>query len=102
VTRDVVFRPQAETELIALYEYIAGKAGPDVAGNYVGRLEAACMALADFPERGTPRNDILPGLRTTSFERRVTIAYHVLATRVEIVSIAYAGRDFESALRRDK
>jgi hypothetical protein len=32
----------------------------------------------------------------------VTIAYRVRKARVEIVTIAYAGRDFESDLRGDE
>jgi toxin ParE1/3/4 len=60
------------------------------------------MDLATFPERGTRRDDILPGLRTIGFERRVTIAFRVLKARVEIVTIAYGGRDFERELRRQK
>ncbi len=95
----VYFRPQAEHDLFALYDYIAGKAGSPVAGDYIDRIEAACMALATFPERGTRRDDILPGLRTIGFERRATIAFRVLKTRVEIVTIAYGGRAFESGLR---
>ena len=56
------------------------------------------MALATFPKRGRRRDDILPGLRTIGFERRVTIAFRVLKTQVEIVTIAYAGRNFEDEL----
>ncbi len=41
---------------------------------------------------------LLPGLRTVGFERRVTIAFRVLKTEVEIVTIAYAGRHFEDDL----
>ena len=95
----VYFRPQAEAELIALYEYISNQAGVIVAGGYIDRIEAACLALSSFPKRGTQRDDILPGLRTIGFERRVTIAFRVLKTGVEIVTIAYGGRDFESTLR---
>ena len=72
-----------------------------MAGRYIDRIEAACLALADFPERGMRRDDILPGLRTVGFERRATIAFRVLRSRVEIVTIAYGGRDFERALRDD-
>ena len=60
------------------------------------------MSLAHVPERGTKRDDILPGLCTFGFERSTAIAYRVLKTRVEIVTIAYGGRDFESALRKGK
>lgn len=102
MTHDVYFRPRAEADLIALYEYIAAEAGAVVAGNYLDRIEAACMALATFPERGTRRDDIMPGLRTVGFERRATIAFRVVRRRVEIVTIAYGGRDFEHALRRSR
>ncbi|MDA9498953.1 plasmid stabilization protein [Bradyrhizobium sp. CCBAU 11357] len=66
-----------------------------MAGGYIDRIEKACMALATFPKRGTGRDDLLPGLRTVGFERRVTIAFRVLKSEVEIVTIAYAGRHFE-------
>jgi toxin ParE1/3/4 len=66
------------------------------------RIYAACTALAEFPERGRNRDDILPGLRTITMERRVTIAYRVRKTRVEIVTIAYAGGDFVAELRKRK
>jgi toxin ParE1/3/4 len=101
VALKVYFRRRAESDLSGLYEYIAGKSGVIVAGNYIDRIEAACLALATFPERGTRRDDILPGLRTVGFERRVTIAFRVLKTRVEIVTIAYGGRNFERVLRDD-
>lgn len=98
----VYFRAQAEADLFALYDYIASTAGATIAGNYIDRIEAACLALASFPERGTRRDDILPGLRTIGFERRATIAFRVLKARVEIVTIAYGGRDFASGLRESK
>jgi toxin ParE1/3/4 len=102
VAHKVVFRPAAEADLFALYRYIAGESGTVRAGNYVSRIEAACMALATFPRRGTRRSDIAPGLRTIGFERRVTIAFRVLDDVVEIVAVAYAGRDFASDLQQDK
>jgi toxin ParE1/3/4 len=98
----VFFHPRAEADLMALYRYIAETSGLDIAGNYIDHIEAACVGLATFPNRGVRRDDLAPGLRTIAFERRVTIAYRVLKTRVEIVTIAYAGRDFETDLRGDQ
>ncbi|RAU21975.1 type II toxin-antitoxin system RelE/ParE family toxin [Paramagnetospirillum kuznetsovii] len=92
----IVFRPQAEADLFALYRYIAEASGRGRAGEYISRVEKACMELALFPERGTRRDDIAAGLRTIGFERRATIAFRVLDQVVEIVAIAYAGREFES------
>lgn len=97
----VVFRTRAEADFLALYRYIAEISGPIAAGNYIDRIEAACLSLTNFPNRGVKRDDILSGLRTLTLERRLTIAYRVLRTEVEIVTIAYAGREFESDLRDD-
>jgi toxin ParE1/3/4 len=102
VAREVVLLDEASRDLVELAVYIANQSGETVAGRYLDRLYAACMALAHFPERGTKRDDIAPGLRTVGFERRATIAFRVLKTRVEIITIAYAGRDFERELRMRK
>jgi len=95
----IVFRPRAEADLFALYDYIAGNAGRAVAGTYIDRIEAACLALETFPRRGTRRDDIRKGLRTMGFERRATIVFQVLKTEVVIVRILFGGRDYARALR---
>lgn len=63
------------------------------AHGYTDRIIATCRNLATFPERGTRRDDLRPGLRTTTFRRRVTIAYHITATQVVIDRILYGGRN---------
>ncbi|MFI5011125.1 MAG: type II toxin-antitoxin system RelE/ParE family toxin [Hyphomicrobiales bacterium] len=91
------FRPLAEADPIGLYRYIAEEAGHEVAGAYIDRIEAACMALETFPERGARRDDIRPGLRTMGFERRATIVFQVKKAEVVIVRIFYGGQDYERA-----
>lgn len=95
----VSFRPRAEQDLFDLYQYISEKSGLSVAGGYIERIEAACLALATFPERGTKRDDIRPGLRTIGFERRATIAFRVDKAEVVIIRVFYGGQDFERKLR---
>jgi toxin ParE1/3/4 len=95
----VEFLRRAEDDLFGLYEIIAAQAGPDIAGHYVERIEAACLALETSPMRGTRRDDISPGLRTMGFERRATIVFRVRGSRATIVRIFYGGRDFERLLR---
>jgi toxin ParE1/3/4 len=97
---EVSFRPRAEADLFGLYQYIAEAAGTAVAGGYIARIEAACLALATFPERGTRRDDLRPGLRTIGFERRATIAFQVKQDEVVIIRIFYGGQDYERAFRR--
>ena len=97
---EISFRPLAEADLLRLYDYIAEASGPAVAGGYIDRLEAACLAPESFPERGTRRDDIRPGLRIIGFERRATIVFQVLESEVLIVRIFYGGHDYQAALRR--
>ena len=59
------------------------------------------MGLADFPERGTKRDDLRPGIRIVGFERRILIAFTVLTETVEISQILYGGRDMTKALRSE-
>jgi toxin ParE1/3/4 len=95
---EVRFRPLAEADLFALYDYIAQQAGNTVAGAYIDRVEAACLALETFPERGTRRDDIRPGIRTMGFERRATIVFRVIENGVVIIRIFYGGQNYERRL----
>jgi toxin ParE1/3/4 len=95
VTHNIDFRPGARADLFDLYQYIEMEAGLDRAGDYIARIENARMRLCDFPSRGTPRNDIGPGVRTIAFERHVLIVFRILDNVVEILRLLYAGRDFK-------
>ena len=95
----VIFTPLAERQIDDLHEYIAIHASESRADSYVGRIVAFCSGLGTFPLRGQQRDDLLPGLRTTGFERRVTIAFVVTSDTVLIEGIFYGGQDFEAAFR---
>lgn len=94
----VRFREAAETDLFNLYRYMSEESGRARAGAYIDRIEAACLRLGDFPERGTRRDHLRPGLRTLGFERRVTIVFRIVRDEVEIGRILYGGRDLEALL----
>jgi toxin ParE1/3/4 len=96
VTYRVVFAPEAENDLLQLYLYIAEHSGDVRALAYVERQERYCQGFADFPERGTSRDDLFPGLRVVGFERRVSIAFHVTTDTVTFDRILYGGRDLNS------
>jgi toxin ParE1/3/4 len=102
VAHKFVCRAAAVVDLTALYDYIASESSSEIAIGYIRRIQEACMGLATFPERGRRHDDIWPGLRVIGFERRVSIAFRVLKTRVEIVTIDYGGWHFERELRKGK
>jgi toxin ParE1/3/4 len=101
VTREAVFAPEAFEDLRKLYDDIALDAGAGRAQSYTERIVAHCLDLVTFPERGTRRDDLRPGLRTTTYRGRVTIAFHITATAVIIDRILYGGRDLPAIFEDD-
>lgn len=68
----------AGSHLDALYFYIAENGGEKSADAFVGGIQHFCMSLADFPHRGTRRDQpSVPGLHTVGYKRRATIAFTV-------------------------
>ena len=97
----VVFTPEAQEQLAALYLYIAVAASPTIAEHYVSAVITYCESLQTFPHRGTRRDDIRPGLRITNYKKRVAIAFNVDAEQVSILGVFYGGQDYESVLQSD-
>lgn len=97
MTRRIVFAPEANDQLLAIYRHIAREASPDAAERFTGDIVDYCAAFETFPERGARRDDLRPGLRTVGFRRRVTIAFTVQNEIVTILGVFYGGQDFEAA-----
>lgn len=100
VAIEVVFAPEARDDIVELYDFIAAQSNSERARGFTQRIVAYCQGFGTFPEHGTRRDDLRPGLRIIGYRRRVTIAFHVSAERVVIDRILYAGRNVEATLRR--
>ena len=92
--RPVVWHPRARADLLALYDWIADRADPDTAFAWTSGIESHATKLATFPERGTPRNDLVPDLRTVVYRGRTVIAYRVSETEVEVLRLVHAGQNW--------
>jgi toxin ParE1/3/4 len=93
----VVFSPQAEAQLLALFSQIALAASPEIAASYTDAIVVQCESLNTFPMRGTRRDDLYLGLRVIGFRRRVSIAFGVADGLVTIAGIFYGGQSLEDA-----
>lgn len=58
IGRRVAFSPEARADLIALYDWIAEAASPEIAFSYIERLEAYLDGFDVASERGTRRDDV--------------------------------------------
>jgi toxin ParE1/3/4 len=100
VARNVSFSPEAQADLSSLYDHIAEHSGAGRALAYIERIEQWCLGLANFPERGTRRDDLKPGLRIVGYEKRLVAAFTVMDDAVVILRILYGGRDLRRHLSK--
>ena len=97
----VVLTPRAEGQLDRLHRYIRTVAANDGPTDTlpVSSISAPDLRRSHYGDR--LRNDLLEGLRTIGFERRVTIAFIFTADAVLIEGVFYGGQDFEAVFLGD-
>ncbi len=98
----VVFHPAAESELESLYDHIEERASPSIAWNFIAGIRDQCLGLSTFPQRGTERSEIVPGLRIIGYRRVVSIAFAVEGRQVLILGVFYGGRDITLELLEER
>lgn len=91
----LVFTPEANSQLLRLYKYVADRASPTDAERFVSSLVTACEKTCNFPHRGSPRNDIRPGMHLSHYKKRTVIVYHVddIEAIVSIIGIYHGGQN---------
>jgi toxin ParE1/3/4 len=99
----VVFAPEAQEQLLALYQFIAEQGAPLTAERYTSAIVDYCEAMSTFPKRGTQRDDIRPGLRVTNYQGAAIIAFAVddATTTVSIIGMFYGGQNFEILVQEE-
>jgi len=97
-TFGIRFAPEALEQLDSLEQYIAEAASSTVAAGYIDAIVSYCESLQSFPNRGTQRDDIQPGLRTTNYRGRTVIAFDVEGDQPTILGVVYGGQDYETVL----
>ncbi len=71
-------------------------------GIFVVGIRDHCLGFSTFPQRGTERVEIVPGLRIVGCRRAVNIAFAVEAEHVLFLGIFYAGRNITPELLEDR
>jgi toxin ParE1/3/4 len=80
-------------------DYIARQSGLDQADRFLNKLDAKFVKIAQFPNLGRQRDEILPGLRSLPMDNYL-ILYMVMGQDVEIFRVVSGYRDL-SALFTD-
>ena len=95
----VIFTPEAEQQLTDLYQYIANATSPNSAARYIDAIITYCEGLCSFPQRGTQRDDVRPGLRVTHYKKRTVIAFTADAGVISIIGVFYGGQNYDAILQ---
>ena len=102
VTHQLFIPERAEADLDAIYRHIAGASGQTRAGTIVDSILKQCRGLDLFPRRGTPRDDLFPGLRGIAHRDRASVALTVEGSLVTIEAVAWRGRDLAAGSSRNR
>lgn len=94
-----LFSPEALTQLNELENYLLEHASAGVAEAYLDRLLDFCDRIALDPVAGHNRHDLLPGLRTRTFEKSRVLCFLVLDEDVHIIAIFGTRQSWEERVR---
>jgi toxin ParE1/3/4 len=90
----VLKRPLAEADLDDIWWYIA-QDNPDAADRLLDKIEEQCQALAQFPNMGINRDELMPTLRSFPIGNYL-LFYLPTDDGVEIVRVLSGMRDIDA------
>lgn len=91
----IVWSPEAEQDLLDIWNYWAREAALEVADNLLRAIDKACVTLQQWPNSGRKRDELLPDLRSVAVPPNV-IFYRVGRDAVEILRVLDGRRDIET------
>ncbi len=98
---EVVLSESAERDIEDICRYIAAASGIANAERVFGGIEAVCLQLSRFPERGNGPQELLPlgirDYREVHF-KPYRILYRIMGRRVVISCVLDGRRDMQSLL----
>ncbi len=106
MTGRIHFTPEAQRQLHQLDEWIANRATPETARQFVAAILDHIDGILVFPFAGRARDDVRPGMKTTTFKKRTLIAYKVDEASDELVvnvlGVFHGGQDWEASLSESR
>jgi plasmid stabilization system protein ParE len=97
----VTQHPLVGSDLLDITAFIASYAGLDVAKAKADEITRFITKLADFPNIGSIRGDILPGLRAIPATEKAVLCFTVDDKHrvVFVICVSYAGSDWASRVK---
>jgi toxin ParE1/3/4 len=102
MTGRINYTPEAQQQLNELDEWITEAASTEIARRFVSAILDHIDGILVFPLAGRARDDVRPGMRTSTFKKRTLVAYEVDESSGELVvyilGVFHGGHDWEASL----
>jgi plasmid stabilization system protein ParE len=103
MTGRINLTPEAERQLNEIDDWIARTANPDIARRFVTAILEHIGGILLFPLAGRARDDVRPGMRTTTYRKRTLVVYDVDESSGEVVvnvlGVFHGGQDWAATLK---
>ena len=97
----VIWSPEAEQDLLAIWNHVAREASPHVADEQLRCVDRACETLAEWPHSGRVRDELFRGVRSIAVDRYV-VFYRVRNSAIEIIRVLHGRRDVDGIFSRTR
>ena len=105
MTGRINYTPEAQQQLNELDDWITRAASAEVARRFVSAILDHIDGILLFPLAGRARDDVRPGMRTTTFKKKTLVAYVLDDSSdeavVNILGVFHGGRDWEALFTED-
>ena len=88
----LVWSPEAETDLLSIWRWGAAHFSPETADTHLRDIQRAAAHLMEFPEAGVTRDQIVTGIRSIVVYPTV-IFYRIGSTSIDIVRVVDGRRN---------
>lgn len=106
MTGRIHYTPEADKQLNELDDWITKAASAEVARRFVSAILDHIDGILIFPLAGRSRDDVRPGMRTSTFKKKTLVAYEVDESSgelvVNILGVFHGGQDWKAALGEDE
>ena len=106
MTGRINYTPEAQQQLNELDDWITKAASAEIARRFVSAILDHIDGILLFPLAGRARDDVRPGMRTTTFKKKTLVAYVLDDSSdeavVNIIGVFHGGQDWEAAFIEDR
>jgi toxin ParE1/3/4 len=93
----VTRRPQAEADILEIWDYIAEDSVVD-ADRWLDRLDEKLALWATQPLMGRARDELAPGIRSLALGRYV-VFFEPLQDGIDVVRVLHGSRDIDTTFK---